>query len=141
MSERMTIEVEGRRASYLTAGERGPVVLLLHGVGHLAQAAATRGYTPGAVTAPVVVIPFSVWAWRRLRSAGVPVHSGRSGLAATAAFPLVLGGVHALAHALTQPRRASGPDATPEAGRPRLRLGRRIRPRRRKPGRRGARWR
>ncbi|MFD0477376.1 alpha/beta fold hydrolase [Nonomuraea thailandensis] len=27
----MTIEVDGRRASYLTAGERGPVVLLLHG--------------------------------------------------------------------------------------------------------------
>ncbi|WP_433442642.1 alpha/beta fold hydrolase [Nonomuraea sp. CA-141351] len=31
MSERMTIEVDGRMASYLTAGERGPVVLLLHG--------------------------------------------------------------------------------------------------------------
>ncbi|MGI5291689.1 alpha/beta fold hydrolase [Nonomuraea polychroma] len=31
MSERMTIEIDGRRASYLTAGERGPVVLLLHG--------------------------------------------------------------------------------------------------------------
>ncbi|GAA2209208.1 alpha/beta hydrolase [Nonomuraea monospora] len=31
MSKRMTIEVDGRRASYLTAGERGPVVLLLHG--------------------------------------------------------------------------------------------------------------
>lgn len=31
MSTRMTIEVDGRRASYLTAGERGPVVLLLHG--------------------------------------------------------------------------------------------------------------
>lgn len=27
----MTIEVDGRQASYLTAGERGPVVLLLHG--------------------------------------------------------------------------------------------------------------
>jgi pimeloyl-ACP methyl ester carboxylesterase len=31
MFERMTIEVDGRVASYLTAGERGPVVLLLHG--------------------------------------------------------------------------------------------------------------
>jgi pimeloyl-ACP methyl ester carboxylesterase len=31
MTERMTIEVDGRKTSYLTAGERGPVVLLLHG--------------------------------------------------------------------------------------------------------------
>ncbi|RVX39283.1 uncharacterized protein with HXXEE motif [Nonomuraea polychroma] len=75
-----------------------------HGVLHLAQAAATRGYTPGAATAPVVVIPFSVWAWRRLRAAGVPV---RSGTGALAALPLVLGGVHVLAHVLTRPRRAN----------------------------------
>ncbi|MFI7700790.1 HXXEE domain-containing protein [Nonomuraea sp. NPDC049480] len=78
-----------------------------HGVTHLAQAAVTRGYTPGAVTAPVVVIPFSVWAWRRLRAAGVQARPGRAGVAALAAFPLVLGGVHALAHALTKPRRRS----------------------------------
>ncbi|MEU1728987.1 alpha/beta hydrolase [Nonomuraea sp. NPDC005692] len=31
MSTRMTIDVDGRAASYLTAGERGPQVLLLHG--------------------------------------------------------------------------------------------------------------
>jgi pimeloyl-ACP methyl ester carboxylesterase len=31
MSTRMTIDVDGRQASYLTAGERGPIVLLLHG--------------------------------------------------------------------------------------------------------------
>ncbi|TDC97339.1 alpha/beta hydrolase [Nonomuraea deserti] len=31
MITRETIEVDGLRASYLTAGERGPVVLLLHG--------------------------------------------------------------------------------------------------------------
>ncbi|MEU7864339.1 alpha/beta hydrolase [Nonomuraea sp. NPDC049141] len=31
MAERMTIEVDGLRAGYLAAGERGPVVLLLHG--------------------------------------------------------------------------------------------------------------
>ncbi|WP_223167318.1 HXXEE domain-containing protein [Nonomuraea sp. SYSU D8015] len=79
-----------------------------HGVVHLAQAAVTRGYTPGAATAPVVVIPFSVWAWRRLRSAGVPVRSGPAAQAALVAFPLLLGGVHALAHALTRPRRTDG---------------------------------
>ncbi|MEV4168306.1 alpha/beta hydrolase [Nonomuraea sp. NPDC049709] len=31
MTTRETIDVDGRRASYLTAGERGPMVLLLHG--------------------------------------------------------------------------------------------------------------
>ncbi|MFI7699859.1 alpha/beta fold hydrolase [Nonomuraea sp. NPDC049480] len=31
MTERMTIEVDGRQASYLAAGEQGPVVLLVHG--------------------------------------------------------------------------------------------------------------
>ncbi|WP_187414641.1 HXXEE domain-containing protein [Nonomuraea sp. PA05] len=70
----------------------------VHGVVHLAQAAIYRGYTPGVVTAPVVVIPYSVWAWRRLRRAGVPL---RGPGAAVVAFPLVLAGVHALAHALT----------------------------------------
>lgn len=94
-----------------------------HGVVHLAQAAITRGYTPGVATAPVIVVPFSAWAWRRLRAAGVPVRSGRAGVAALAAFPLVLGGVHALAHALTTPRRADGA----------LKGGRRLAPRRRRP--------
>ncbi|MGP3913754.1 HXXEE domain-containing protein [Nonomuraea sp. 10N515B] len=94
-----------------------------HGVAHLAQVAVTRGYTPGAVTAPVVVIPFSVWAWRRLRSEGVPARSGRAGLAATVAFPLLLGGVHAIAHALTQPR---GPRRAGAAQAARVRGGRRL---------------
>ncbi|MEV4564781.1 HXXEE domain-containing protein [Nonomuraea sp. NPDC049419] len=69
----------------------------VHGVVHLAQAAVFRGYTPGVVTAPLVVLPYAVWAWRRLRAAGVPTTSKPSGLLA---LPLVLAGVHALAHAL-----------------------------------------
>ncbi|MFG1944754.1 HXXEE domain-containing protein [Nonomuraea sp. NPDC048826] len=72
-----------------------------HGVVHLAQAAVTRGYTPGVVTAPVVVIPFSVWAWRRLRAAGVPMDGGPSVAVSLAAFPLLAAAVHGLAHALT----------------------------------------
>ncbi|MFC5826599.1 HXXEE domain-containing protein [Nonomuraea insulae] len=72
-----------------------------HGVVHLAQAALARGYTPGVVTAPVVVIPYSVWAWRRLRKAGVPARSGQAHLVA---LPLVLAGVHALAHAIVKRR-------------------------------------
>jgi hypothetical protein len=35
-----------------------------HTVTHLAQAAAVRAYPPGLVTAPLIVAPFSVWAWR-----------------------------------------------------------------------------
>ncbi|MEW1601552.1 HXXEE domain-containing protein [Streptomyces sp. DH-12] len=43
----------------------------LHGVMHMAQAAAVRGYTPGSVTSPLVVLPFTLWARGRLRRAGV----------------------------------------------------------------------
>ncbi|MFF4141986.1 HXXEE domain-containing protein [Streptomyces sp. NPDC001698] len=43
----------------------------LHGLVHLAQAAAVRGYTPGSATSPVLVVPFTLWARARLRSAGV----------------------------------------------------------------------
>ncbi|MET9556962.1 HXXEE domain-containing protein [Streptomyces sp. NPDC006645] len=43
----------------------------LHGLVHLAQAAVVRGYTPGSVTSPLVVVPFALWARGRLRKAGV----------------------------------------------------------------------
>ncbi|MFF4347099.1 HXXEE domain-containing protein [Streptomyces sp. NPDC001530] len=43
----------------------------LHALVHVAQAAAVRGYTPGVVTSPLVVIPFTLWARGRLRRAGV----------------------------------------------------------------------
>lgn len=43
----------------------------LHGLVHLAQAAAVRGRTPGSVTSALVVIPFSLWARGRLGRAGV----------------------------------------------------------------------
>ncbi len=42
----------------------------LHGLVHLAQAAAVRGYTPGSVTSPLIVIPYAVWARGRLRRTG-----------------------------------------------------------------------
>lgn len=45
----------------------------LHALTHLAQSAVVRGYTPGVATVPLVAAPFSVWARRRLRQAGVPV--------------------------------------------------------------------
>ncbi|MFC9117561.1 HXXEE domain-containing protein [Streptomyces sp. NPDC057092] len=43
----------------------------LHGLVHMAQAAAVRGCTPGSVTSPLLVVPFTLWARGRLRGAGV----------------------------------------------------------------------
>ncbi|MER6517494.1 HXXEE domain-containing protein [Streptomyces sp. NPDC001553] len=43
----------------------------LHGLVHLANSAATRGYTPGVATSPLIVVPFTLWARGRLRRAGV----------------------------------------------------------------------
>lgn len=53
----------GRSAVYQTALN----AFGLHGLVHLAQAAALRGYTPGSATTPVLVLPFTVWARGRLR--------------------------------------------------------------------------
>lgn len=80
----------------------------LHGAVHLAQSAAYRGYTPGAVTAPLVVIPYSVWALRRLAAADVPVVPGRSAAAGLALFPAAVAGAHGLARLLNG-RGAAGP--------------------------------
>lgn len=43
----------------------------LHGFTHLTNSMSWRSYTPGVVTAPPVVIPFSALALRRLAKAGV----------------------------------------------------------------------
>ncbi|MGW7285164.1 HXXEE domain-containing protein [Streptomyces sp. NPDC054847] len=75
----------------------------LHGLVHLAQAATFRGYTPGSVTSPLIVVPFALWARGRLRRAGVlrPARSRDvvAGLAMAA-------GATAVAHAVG--RRISG---------------------------------
>ncbi|MFD9484762.1 HXXEE domain-containing protein [Streptomyces sp. NPDC059991] len=71
----------------------------LHGVVHLAQSAAYRGLTPGVVTSPTVVIPYSVWALSHLRRAGLPPASPALGLAL---FPVAAGTVHTLARRLTR---------------------------------------
>lgn len=57
----------GRSAVYQTALNG----FGLHGLVHLAQSAAVRGYTPGAATSPLLVVPFTLWARGRLRRAGV----------------------------------------------------------------------
>jgi hypothetical protein len=43
----------------------------LHGLSHLAGSALARDYTPGVLTAPVLIIPYAVWARRALGRAGV----------------------------------------------------------------------
>ncbi|WP_370415116.1 HXXEE domain-containing protein [Streptomyces fradiae] len=71
----------------------------LHGLVHLAQAAAVRGVTPGSVTSPLLVIPFTLWARGRLRRAGVlrPTR-GRDVLAGLA----LAGGATAVSHAVAR---------------------------------------
>ncbi|PFG94357.1 uncharacterized protein with HXXEE motif [Saccharopolyspora erythraea NRRL 2338] len=74
----------------------------VHGVGHLALTALHRGYTPGAATAPAIVLPYSLWAWRRLGRAGVRRDDTRTWVGGAALLPLTLGGVHGAAHLLTR---------------------------------------
>ncbi|GAA3384782.1 HXXEE domain-containing protein [Cryptosporangium minutisporangium] len=76
----------------------------LHALSHLGASAAARGYTPGVVTTPLVVAPFSIWAWRKLGAAGVPRKGGPSTWWAVAALPLTVGGGHALARWVTRRR-------------------------------------
>ncbi|MFD7663375.1 HXXEE domain-containing protein [Streptomyces sp. NPDC059788] len=63
--------VQGHRTGGRSAFFQGAVDGFgLHGLVHLAQAAAVRGYTPGSVTSPLIVVPYAVWARGRLRRAG-----------------------------------------------------------------------
>jgi Protein of unknown function with HXXEE motif len=83
----------------------------LHAVGHLASAAGTRGYTPGVVTSPLIAVPFSVWAIRALKDAGVWRPISASDIVPGIALALVvLGGSNAIARALPRlVRRRSAP--------------------------------
>ncbi|MFF8476175.1 HXXEE domain-containing protein [Streptomyces sp. NPDC015414] len=91
----------GRSAVYQTALD----AFGLHGVVHLAQAAMLRGYTPGSVTSPLVVIPFTLWARGRLRRAGVLRPTRPRGLALSLAFAAAAtAGTHVLSRRLVRPR-------------------------------------
>ncbi|QFZ22671.1 HXXEE domain-containing protein [Saccharothrix syringae] len=80
----------------------------LHSVTHVLGSAVFRGYTPGVVTAPVVVAPFSVWAIRQLRRAGIRVHPSPRALIW---FPVTVGAAHAIARLVT--RAADRPHSMP----------------------------
>ncbi|MFD5750597.1 HXXEE domain-containing protein [Streptomyces sp. NPDC127033] len=64
--------VTGRRTGGRSGFHRGALDGFgLHGLVHIAQAVAVRGYTPGSVTSPLLVVPFTLWARGRLRRAGI----------------------------------------------------------------------
>jgi hypothetical protein len=84
----------------------------LHAGTHFAQSVALRRYTPGLITTPLVVIPYSIWAWRRLKQDGVPIAPSdrRLNLALAAVVPLA----HAIARLprLRRPRGAASESST-----------------------------
>ncbi|RDG36698.1 HXXEE domain-containing protein [Streptomyces corynorhini] len=91
----------------------------LHAVSHVAQSAGLGRYTPGVVTAPLVVAPFSLWAWRELRRGGVLGEAdARTTVAAAMLFPLGILGVHAAAFGVRRLARRAGPrrPAAPRRG-------------------------
>ncbi|MGW4291284.1 HXXEE domain-containing protein [Streptomyces sp. NPDC004673] len=98
------ISAEGHRTAGRSAVFQTALTTFgLHGVMHLAQAAALRSYTPGSVTSPLVVIPFTLWARGRLRRAGVlrPTRA-RDLVQGTAVAALGVAGSHALARRATR---------------------------------------
>jgi hypothetical protein len=78
----------------------------LHTIGHVKSAVATRGYTPGLVTSPIVAAPFAFWAIRRLKQADVwqPI-TADDALPGTALALAVFTGSHTLARSLNRVRR------------------------------------
>lgn len=75
----------------------------LHGLAHVAQSLAVRGYTPGVATSPTLVVPFTLWARSRLRRAGV-LRPGRPRDAVTslAIAGVVAGASQVIARRLTR---------------------------------------
>lgn len=65
-----------------------------HAVSHVASAVVLRRYTPGLVTAPLVVAPFSLLAVRALRARGVELTAGPESFGW---LPVAIGGVHGAA--------------------------------------------
>lgn len=75
----------------------------MHAVSHVAQSVVLRRYTPGLVTAPLVVAPFSLLAVRALRDRGIELEQGPGSFAW---LPVALGGVHGAAFLLRRAARS-----------------------------------
>ena len=106
-------------ASYLgvQTGGRSPffqIVLIgfgVHAIFHVGATVVTRGYTPGVITAVLVVAPFGLWAWMQVRQAGIVSSLGWWLLGiALLLLPVSLGAVHGIAIvAVRLARRLAGP--------------------------------
>ncbi|MFQ1002867.1 HXXEE domain-containing protein [Modestobacter sp. SSW1-42] len=82
-----------------------------HGVTHLLGSAVLRAYTPGVLTVPLVVAPWSAWAgWALHRAGGGRLPTAGELLGAAAATAVLVGGGQ-LAGAAVVRGRAAPPDA------------------------------
>jgi hypothetical protein len=78
----------------------------VHGVGHVAGSLVARDYTPGVLTSPLLVVPYALWARRRLRRMGAwPPLAGRDLGRSLLALPPLLAGAQLTARLLTRRRR------------------------------------
>jgi hypothetical protein len=81
-----------------------------HSTTHAAASAALRGYTPGVLTAPTLVAPFPLWAWRQLRRHNVPTSGNVAKSAAW--FPIVVIAAHLTARLCARTRPVTTPIRT-----------------------------
>jgi hypothetical protein len=79
----------------------------LHSVVHVLQSALVRGYTPGVVTAVLVVAPYSWWAWLQVRHARISNVGGTSWISAIVLFAVVVLGARLIALLVSRVRQAT----------------------------------
>ncbi len=93
-----TASLLGVRSSGRSAFFRGALLAFgAHGFSHIGASVVTGRYTTGVVTAPVVVIPYWLWARGVLREHGIADQDGPARVMAALNLPLLFG-VHALSH-------------------------------------------
>ena len=85
------VRSEGRAAFFRAA----LLAFGIHGFGHLALTASFRQYTSGVATAPIIVIPFGLWARKELAKEGLTDLNRTTALIALSCLSL-LPAVHAL---------------------------------------------
>lgn len=104
-----TAAFQGIRTRCRSRWFRGAVLAFgVHGFTHLASSVATRGYTTGVATAPVVVLPYWFLARRVLHQHGLAEIDRSTAAAALAVLPLTVG-AHLLAAAILG-ERSLGPE-------------------------------
>jgi hypothetical protein len=96
----MGVKSRGRSGFFQTAF----LAFGLHSLSHLGASTLFRGYTPGAITAPIVVLPYWVWGWHKLNRAGVLRNDPAFWATAAVAVPVTIGGVHLAAAAFLKAR-------------------------------------